>query len=277
MLWIFQFIYRHHTLSSLFLTVILSLWMLSRSLDQQQRLSRTLMFSLFYPFQYATSMTGRIKNVFAENKKLRHQVAELAVRNAELEEYSAENARLNKLLSFKKDSPYSLKAAHVVIREPSYQMRSIVIDAGKEDGVLQFMPVVTQDGIVGKVTQVLRNLSLVQLIKDPSCRTSVMIKPSRAVGILETDEGDRYYIRLRSHEDVAENDTIITSGLGGIFPPGLNAGKVDLIAKDKNPLFKRVYIKPFVNFDRIEEVFVILLPPQWSAFQSEKDSLITEE
>ncbi|MBD3343587.1 MAG: rod shape-determining protein MreC [Chitinivibrionales bacterium] len=277
MLWIFQFIVRHHTFSSLIVTVLLSLWMLSMPPQQQKQMSRILTLSIFYPFQYTISLSGRVKNIFAENKRLRQKVATLTTRNAALEQYAEENERLKDLLSITMESPYSLQAAHVVVREPSHQMRSLIINAGHNKGVLRYMPVITQNGIVGKIIQVLPHLSQVQLIKDPSCKTSVMIKRSRAVGILETDEGDKFYVRLRNHEDVTENDTIITSGLGGIFPQGLHTGSVARVTEDANPLFKRVYIKPFVNFDRIEEVFVILLPPQWSAFQSEKDSLIAEE
>ena len=135
------------------------------------------------------------------------------------------------------------------------------------------MPVINKDCVVGKIIQVMQNISLVQLIKAPSERISVMTKNSQEAGILETTDSKSFFIKYRKHADITVNDTIITSGLGGIYPRGINVGSVTKI-KDKNdPLFNYVSLKPFVDFDHLEELFVMQLSSKWSVFRAELDSI----
>ena len=95
------------------------------------------------------------------------------------------------------------------------------------------------------------------------------------IGILETENGSDFFIMFRAHADVNVGDTIITSGLGGIYPKGLLAGRVLRLMENRDPIFKKAIVTPEVDFDRIEEVFVLKLPPQWAAFKQELDSLVT--
>ena len=273
MYWIIQFIIRHRNISSLVLTVLLSLWMLTANTAGQQRIARLLTLSIFYPFQFTVHQTTRIKNIFAENKKLKEEITNLSIRYAILEEAAAENKRLRNLLGFEKKFPYTLLPARAVVREPSYIYRSIIISAGRKKGAARYMPVVNKDGVVGKIIQAMPNISLVQLIRDPSERISVMIKKNNEVGILETIDSKNFFIQYRKHAEVNKGDTIVTSGLGGIYPKGLNVGVVSEVKEIDDPLFKDVYVVPCVDFEHIEEVFVMQLDPQWAAFRSELDSL----
>ncbi len=271
--WIIQFIVQHRNISSLFLTVMLSILMLTANTVKQQQIARSLTMYVFFPFQFAVNQTTRAKYFFTENKKLKEEIAKLSVQYSTLEEESAENKRLRNLLGFDKKFSYSLLPARAIVREPSYLYRTIVINIGKKKGIQQYMPVINKDGVVGKIIQVMPNISLVQLIRAPSERISVMIKKNQEVGILETGNRRNFLIKYRKHADIQAGDTVVTSGFGGIYPRGLNAGIVTKI-KDKNdPLFKYITIKPFVDFEHIEEVFVMKLSPQWSVFQTELDSL----
>ncbi len=139
------------------------------------------------------------------------------------------------------------------------------------------MPVIDRHGIVGKIIQVMPNISLVQLIRDPSERVSVMKKNSSDVGILETINRKNFFIKYRKHVEINIQDTIVTSGLGGIYPRGINVGVVTKIKDINDPLFKDVFIEPCVNFAHLEEVFVMQLSSQWTAFREELDSLESEE
>ena len=273
MYWIIQFIIKHRTISSLALTVLLSLWMLTANTAGQQKTARFLTLSIFYPFQFTVHQATRIKNIFAENKKLKEEITNLSIRYAILEEAAAENKRLRNLLGFEKKFPYTLLPARAVVREPSYIYRSIIISAGRIKGAARYMPVVNKDGVVGKIIQAMPNISLVQLIRDPSERISVMIKKNNEVGILETIDSKNFFIQYRKHAEVNKGDTIVTSGLGGIYPKGLNVGVVSEVKEIDDPLFKDVYVVPCVDFEHIEEVFVMQLDPQWAAFRSELDSL----
>jgi rod shape-determining protein MreC len=101
----------------------------------------------------------------------------------------------------------------------------------------------------------------------------VLSRRNRTVAILETDDGQHFFMRVRSHEDFQVGDTIVTSGLGGIYPRGLEVGIVKDIKAGSDPLFKRVFIRPAVDFEHLEELFVIRLSPQWASFLSEMDSI----
>lgn len=273
MQWIFELIVKYRTFSSLLFTTFVSLWMISGSSERQAATSRILTASIFYPFQLTFNQITRVKDVFSENRKLKMHNAQLSVKNACLQEMAAENQRLRELLNFSQDCSYKLIPARVVARDPSMSYKSIVLNAGKKDSIMNYMPIVTPKGVVGKIIQVMNGISLAQLLKDPSNRTSVLSRRTRTVAILETDDGQNFFMRIRSHEDFQIGDTIITSGLGGIYPKGLEVGVVKDIKNGANPLFKRAFVKPAVDFEHLEELFVIRLSPQWVSFRSEMDSI----
>ncbi|MBD3392971.1 MAG: rod shape-determining protein MreC [Chitinivibrionales bacterium] len=277
MQWIIQFIVHHRNLSSLFLTVMLSLWMLSGSDARQAKIARTLTMTVFFPFQFTVAQVARARNIFAENRRLREELTSLRTSASFLEEQAAENERLRDLLGFRESLDYTLLPARVVAREPSQLYRSLVLNVGKNQGVDLYMPVVSKDGIVGRVVQVMRHISLVQVLQDPSARTSVMTKRTRSVGILETENGRDFFIRHRTHVDVQQGDTIITSGLGGIYPKGLVVGAVTTVREGVDPLFKKTLLEPSVDFDHLEELFVMQISPQWTVLRGELDSVEMEK
>jgi rod shape-determining protein MreC len=273
MYWIIQFIIQHKNASSLFVTVLLSLLMLSADLSKQQQIARILSLSIFYPFQFTIHQITNINNIFHENKKLKEEITTLSVKCSLLEETAVENGRLRTLLGFDSKISYTLLPAHAVVREPSYLYRSLVINIGQNKGVSLYMPVINKSGVIGKVIQVMPSICLVQLIRDPSERVSVMTKRNNDVGIFETADSRNFFIKYRKYIDISKGDTVVTSGLGGIYPKGLNVGIVKEIKDIYDPLFKDVIITPAVNFEHIEEVFVVKLAPKWETFRVELDSL----
>jgi rod shape-determining protein MreC len=277
MQWIVRFFATHRNTTSLLAMVIASLWMLSSNQARQERISRYLVISVFYPFQFYFNQTTRIKNIFAENRKLKVEIASLSVKLAQMTDRTLENERLTELLGISTQCPFTLVPARVVVREPSFVSRSAIVNVGKNEGILPYMPVMTSRGVCGKVIQVMGRMSLVQLIIDPANRTGVIIQRTREIGILETENGVDFFIMFRTHADVSVGDTVITSGLGGIYPRGLLAGVVTQLEGKRDPIFKKAVVKPEVNFDRMEEVFVIKMAPQWSAFRTQLDSLETKK
>jgi rod shape-determining protein MreC len=273
MQWIIRFFASHLNITSLLITSVASILMLSSSPVQQQRIARVLTISIFYPFQFYFSQTAQIKNIYSENRRLKQEIASLSVKAAQIAENSHENERLTEMLGISKQFSFTLVPARVVVRDPSFVSRSAIVNVGSSDGILPFMPVMTSRGVAGKVVQVMGRMSLVQLLTDPANRTSVMIGRTREVGILETTDGNEFFIMFRAHADVAVGDTLVTSGLGGIYPKGLLAGMVTRLEENRDPIFKKAVVKPEANFDRMEEVFVIKMSPQWAAFKSELDSL----
>jgi rod shape-determining protein MreC len=269
---IFQLIIKYRSLASLFLTVSVSLWMLSSNAESSGNITSALTMTIFYPFQYSFQQAARIRNIFAENRRMREELTSLRITASFLSGQGAENNRLREMLAFRDSIPFSLVAARVIARETSPFCRSVVINAGKSHGVELFMPVVTHRGVVGKIVRVLPRISMVQLLNDPSARISVLTSRTRAPGILETEDGRVFFVQHRKHLDVIKGDTLITSGLGGIYPKGLNAGVVSSVEETKDPLFKKTILSPSVDFDRMEDLFVMKLPPEWTAVRAELDS-----
>ncbi len=273
MYWIYNFIITHRRIFSLLLTSFLSLLMITAPPVKQAATLRFLSMTLFFPLQIVLSQSSKVRNIFAENRRLKKEVIELSAVVAQLQEDALENDRLRGMLKMARNSSYDLLPVRVIAQDPSPAQKSIVVNAGKNDSIGMWMPLVDEKGVVGKVVQVMHRISLVQLIKDPSNRTSVLFRRTRTVGILETENGNEFFVRCRSHEPIEVGDTVVTSGLGGIYPRGLTVGTVKRIDKIHDPLFKVVAVALNVKFDHLEELFIMRLSPQWSAFRSELDSL----
>jgi rod shape-determining protein MreC len=271
--WIIRFFGYHRTIASLIAMVCVCLVLLTSSTARQQRIARVLTFSIFYPFQFYLSQTTRIKNIFAENKTMKEEIAAQSATIAVLKEKALEIGRLEELLQLHNELTYDLAAARVVAKEPALISRSAVINAGKEDSIGPYMPVINSRGVVGKVIQTTGHMAMVQLLNDPSNRTGVMIRRTRETGILETENGTDFFIKCRVHADVEMGDTVVTSGLGGVYPKGLSVGIISRIKEDRDPLFKQIFVIVNVDFNRLEEVFVMRVRSQWASFHDETDSL----
>ncbi len=270
--WVFRFLLRHRTLGSLLLTTTLSLLMVAAGEAQQAHLARMLTMYVFAPIQWTVGLTSLVRNVFAENQQLRARVTELNTRLSLLEESRGEHERLRDLVGLKDELRYDLLPVRVVARNPSQRMRSVVIGAGDTDGLMRYMPVLDGYGVAGRVVQVMPHLSLVQLLTDPLSRTSVMTNRGRVVGILESD-GVNLTVRYRAYDTVSVGDTMVTSGLGGVYPKGLFVGTVAGAVSEDDPLFARARIEAFAETESMEEAFVMRLSARWAAFRGELDSL----
>jgi rod shape-determining protein MreC len=273
MRWILELIIRYRVVVAVLAASSVSLWMISSPPALQAKTARFLTASIFYPLQITFDQMTKAKNIYAENRHLKGEVALLAARAAQLQDESVENGRLRRMLDFEERTPFEIIPVSIVARDPSPVLKSVVVNAGKNKGVLTFMPVVGEGGIAGKVVQVMPALSLVQLIRDPLSRTSILVRRTRAVSILETENGIDFFAHFRIHEDVANGDTIVSSGLGGIYPRGFPVGVVASISDEHDPLFKKAAIKPSLDIDHLEELFIVRLPPQWAAFRAQLDSL----
>jgi rod shape-determining protein MreC len=271
--WIIGLILKNRTFFSLLLTTVLSLLMISSPKEIQLSTARTLTMTVFFPFQLTFNQITRVKNIFLENTRLKKEVAQLNVEVALLREKAVENENLRGLLNFTNNFSFDFVPVRVIAHDPSKGNWTAIVNAGKNSGIQMYMPLVGEKGVVGKVIQVMGNMSLVQLLKDPSSRTSILCRRTRTVSILGTENGSDFYVQYRRHEDVVPGDTIVTSGLGGIYPRGLTVGIIDKLEEDENPLFKRARLQLSVDFDRLDELFILRLSPQWVSFKTELDSL----
>jgi len=193
------------------------------------------------------------------NIELNRQLADKAIQLAGCSEMRHENARLRRMLEFDIQTTQRLVPAKVIAARAMPDAQALIIGAGADKGIRINNPVVTADGIVGKTIAVSAGTSTVQLLTDHNCRISAIDQNTRTLGIIRWKGG-----RLLEMGDVpvesqlAVGDTVVSSGLGGIFPAGLMIGTVVYAKNRSGSLFKDVLVRPAVKFWSIEEVFVIL-------------------
>jgi len=194
-----------------------------------------------------------------ENKKLRESVTILNARLLAAAEASLANERLQKLLQLKNSLHAPALAASVIGEDGSPWFKTIVIDRGSVDGLKEGMPVLANDGVVGQLVKVAAGSSRVLLLTDHSSGIAAIVQRSRARGVVKGTGGGRCALDFTLHEeDVKVGDTVITSGIGGIFPKGLPVGEVTMVKKGEYGIFQTVEIRPAVDVSQLEDVLVIL-------------------
>lgn len=197
--------------------------------------------------------------VRTENARLRDEVQSLKMTQIQTQELGAENERLRRLLTLKERLPLRATAADVIGKELTGWTRTLTINKGRKEGIARLMPVIASDGLVGRVMEVRKGTSVIQLLSDPSSSVSVLVQRSRVQGVVEGEASGGVRLRYLAKEiDVEVGDDVVTSGLGGVFPKGLPLGRV--VELDRRPLglFHFARLAPVVDLARIEEVLILL-------------------
>jgi rod shape-determining protein MreC len=195
----------------------------------------------------------------AENEQLRSQVAELERQNEELMEMYAEYTLLSALLDYARENPeYRRVAADIISWDTSNFVRTIVINRGVEEGIGLGMPVETERGLVGRVVEVSPHAAQVQLLTDPGSAINARLGASRSDGVVVGQLAGVLRMKwLEQDIPISENELVMTSGLGGNFPPDLVIGRVTQFEQSASELFQEAEVRPAVDFDNLEIVGVI--------------------
>lgn len=198
-------------------------------------------------------------DVRKENKQLREGIKTLNSRVLAGQEALLANERLKKLLDLKETMGSSALAASVTGEDGSPWFKTLVINRGEADGLREGMPVVAADGVVGQTVKVGARSSRVLLLTDHASGIAAIVQRSRARGVVKGAGVGRCSLEFTMREDdVKVGDTIITSGIGGIFPKGLPVGEVAMVKKGEYGIFQTIEIRPAVNLVRLEEVLVLV-------------------
>lgn len=206
----------------------------------------------------------KYRYLLAENERLKQQLAASGTLEARLAELRQENYRLREMLNFRARSSHELLPAEVIAREASGWFQTMTINRGASHGVLPATAVVTSDGLVGSVLSVSPVSAQVLLLTDSRRAVSALVQRSREpgeVGVVESAPGRPGYLKmvnLPRNANIQPGDTVISSGLGGFFPKGLVIGYVLETGEDEFDLTKFALLQPAANFNRLEEVFVIV-------------------
>jgi rod shape-determining protein MreC len=191
--------------------------------------------------------------------ELESEVANLQQQIIELREQAAEAEILGALLNYARSQPDSrYLAVNVIGRDPSPFIRSILVQGGSDDGISHGMPVVTEQGLVGRITEVRASRSRVQLLTDPSSSINVRMQESRADGVLLAQlNGDLVVDLIDQEAELQVGELVLTSGLGGGFPADIPIGQIVSIRKRDFELFQTAVIQPFVVPEDLEIVLII--------------------
>jgi len=217
-----------------------------------------------YSIRHAGSFTSELMTVYRDNQTLKTENEELRQNNINTTEIVAENARLRAMLDYKKAAQqFDFVAAQVIARDPGTWTNIIMINRGAADGLTKDMTVVAPQGLVGSVVSVYNNSAKVQLILDPRSAVGCLVQrpESRVAGIVEGSAASPqapHMVNIARDADIIKSDKIITSGFGGIFPKGLLVGEVVDIVNEEGGLLKYAILKSAVDFDKLEEVLVIV-------------------
>lgn len=200
----------------------------------------------------------RFNQVYVENERLRKKNSELMLENSRSKEAMLENQRLRDLLAFKSESQLELVPAKVVGKQSNGFINSVILATGESDSVAKNMPIVTAQGLVGKIVTVAKSHSVSQLLLDRNFRVSAKVQRSRVTGIVRWHEGNQVVLsQVPKRSDVKVGDRIISSGFSTIFPEGLSIGLVVECHEDVEGMFMHIVVEPSVDFSKLEEVFVI--------------------
>ncbi|MGI5848860.1 MAG: rod shape-determining protein MreC [Christensenellales bacterium] len=205
------------------------------------------------------------KDLQTQNLELQAEVAELKGQLQHYNEIKQENKRLANLLNFDTETAnLQYVTARVIGKAPGHWFNKFIINVGLLDGIQVDMPIVNGDGLVGRVVATGANWSRIMTIVDSSSGVSAIVERTRDIGILtgivfSGDEKNAYltmsYLPLNA--DLVPGDTVISSGLAGVFPKGIRIGEVIEVSENEDGMKNEAVVSPWVDFYHLEEVMVI--------------------
>ncbi|MEO6739131.1 MAG: rod shape-determining protein MreC [Chthoniobacteraceae bacterium] len=207
----------------------------------------------------------KLDELEAENQRLKVDNDQLRATNQALRGVESENIRLKSALGYQGSSPFTLVSARVIGRSPSNWWSTVIIDKGSQDLVQEEMPVVTPDGLVGKVVNLSEHSASVLLISDENCKVAGSVESSKEQGIVRVEvRGQRtsnsiqptMTLNLLSRfAPLRAGQKVLTSGAGGIYPPGILIGQI--VEFKSRELDGQAIIEPSVDIAALSDVFII--------------------
>lgn len=228
--------------------------------------------SLLAPFQEAIAGSSRfLKGIWRhyfnlilvseENDQLRKQLARADEMKNEWVEARLANDRLRRLMDLGGGFSQALVYAEVIGRDPTAWFKTVIINKGHQDTLAVGMPVVVPEGIVGQVVEVSGHYAKVLLIVDQNSAVDALVQRTRARGVIKGEFADQCRLEfVLRKEDVQVGDTVVSSGLDNVFPKGLRIGEIEEVTADATEMFYTISVGPYVDFEKLEEVLVVVSP-----------------
>jgi rod shape-determining protein MreC len=204
-----------------------------------------------------------LRDLRQRNEELETENARLLLEIVRLKEIEAEVVLMGDLLNFAQAHPsFDIKGAHVVGRvisqDPSNLQRYVTLDVGADAGIERNMPVVTDRGLVGRISEVGNGWSRVLLVIDASSSVNALTQSTRASGlIVGQPDGSLEMQKIPQGDTVSVGDTVFTSGLGGNLPRQILIGQITEVERKDYELYQTAAVQPTVDFDHLESVLII--------------------
>lgn len=214
----------------------------------------------FYAVRY---YSGNFLDAVGKQKEYRLRIQSLDGQLGRYRELERENHRLKRLLNFSIPLAARTIGARVIGEDVTPWKKVVLLDKGSRDGLKKDMVVVAPEGLVGRILEAETHTAHAILLPDPDCRVSALTVTSRAQGVITGIGTEKLYMKyLALDAEVAVGEEVISSGIGSIFPKGLQIGKVEGIERDADGLHLRALVKPFAPFSKLEEVLCLVSSPQ---------------
>jgi len=239
--------------------IIISLSILMHNESPQTRVLQGEISDVFAFVHYPRIWINELSNLMEENQELKEENLRLGLLNAQLKESYLENQRLREMLNFADTSKLTIIPAEVINQGTTPLFNSILINVGSEQGILPNMAVITNKGIVGKTVSVGQKNTTVQIFLDVNFRLGVKFQISREYGIMRWQPNGLAEVReIPKTAVIYPGEKVLTSGYSDIYPANIQVGEVIDVRQSANNLFQIATVRPSVNINSIEEVFIVL-------------------
>jgi len=258
--------------SVVFVTLIsLSIYMQLIQVKHKQNIADFFLSTVFYVPQSAASYLVRASELSKENMELKKENARLKLKEDLAREYAIENERLKDLLGIIEQhwDNFPTVLTQIIGQNPGPYTTTVVVSRGAADSIFYGMPVFTTRGLVGKVSKVFTHHSMVQLLSDPNSVISVASQRSRELGTVFSKDNGNMQIQISSYANLAQGDTLVTSGFGGIYPKGIPVGVVTKLDKNNSEVLSYGSIELLQPVESLEEAFIIRKNTDWIVWEWE--------
>lgn len=249
------FLFKEYVLVVVLVSISLALLVIND--NTQIRQIRSLTVGSLGVIQQTFSFLPNLTALQRENELLRKINVNLADEVNQLRESRLENIRLRSMIALRETSSIKLTSAKVIAKNFNLLRNTLTIDVGANDSIRIGNPIMTGEGLIGRVVAVSGGYAIGQMIVNVDFRASSKIQRSRVDGIIAWDGKTLLFKNVAKTLDVKVGDAIITSEYSNAFPPGIKIGIVNSVSEMPNSLFKKIEVTPTVNLTQTEEVFVM--------------------
>jgi len=246
--------------------VILGIWIRVSDETIRQPLANMLLKTAYAPFFFVQKRAHEVVVASEDNARLRQQLADAMWRATRNEQAAKDSETLRALLDQPPPTDRQVYVARVVGWERRGGRAEVIVNRGLSGGLSRFSPAVSEDGVVGRVSEIMEDFARVRLLTDPASRVAVRDSRSGVLGVVRM-KGDSHlqmdHVAIES--DVLPGDKLVTAGIGGVFPEGLSVGTVTKVDRVAASLLLQIQVTPAAAIEKLDYLFFLesedLLPP----------------